>query len=225
MTHMTLLSILAVLMMAVGAGFIYTVVRENERPLPQGGLQWAATVLSSLLIVFSGFLLVLTLVPRDWSAAEAGTDPRKDELDRPAPDFSFRLVEDETEQQLGRYAGKVVLLNFWATWCAPCLEELPDLNRLQQNYADDGLVVLTLSDETREVLLAFEKTMPLKTVRGFLTDPGGLPQPFRRTLAVRPTTYVVDREGYLRRFVKGAGDYALFEQMVRPYLQDDLATR
>ncbi len=222
---MTLLSILAVLMIAVGVGFIYTVVRENERPLPKGGLQWAATVLSSLLIVFSGFLLVLTLVPGDWSAADSGTDPRKDELDQPAPNFGFRLLDEATEQDLQQYTGKVVLLNFWATWCAPCIEELPDLNRLQQNYRDDGLVVLTLSDETPDVLKAFEQTMPLKTVRGYLPDPDQLPQPFRRTLAVRPTTYLIDREGYLRQFLKGAGDYAFFEQLIRPYLQDGVAAR
>ena len=211
----TLIGILAALMMALGAGFIYFILRENARPLPQGGLQWAATGLSSLLIISSGFLFILAVVPAELPP---GADPQPSEMNRPAPGFAFRTVVEDTPQQLSDYAGKVVLLNFWATWCAPCITEMPELNRLQQNYRDDGLVVLTISDEPRPELLAFEEIVPYQTLAGYVPSPEALPDPFRRTLAMRPTTYVIDRDGYLRRFIKGAGTYAFFEQLVRPYL-------
>ena len=73
-----------------------------------------------------------------------------------APTLRFRLVETNQEKRLGDYKGKVVILNLWPTWCPPCLEELPELNRLQEKYRSDGLVVVTISDERREPLQRFE---------------------------------------------------------------------
>ena len=53
-----------------------------------------------------------------------------------------------------------------------------------------------------------------------------LPDPFRRTMIIgRPVTYVIDREGYVRRFIKGAGTYVYFESLIQPYLGDNLAVR
>ena len=221
---MTLVTILAVFMIGLGIGFIYFIVRENERPLPKGGVQWAAVVLSGLLVVFSGFLLALTLVPTD-EVALSGEDPHPSEMDKPAENFAFRLIADDTEHDLAAYEGKVVLLNLWATWCAPCITELPDLDRLQKNYKGDGLVVLTISDESPDVLRDFGDLIPEATVTGYV-DEKTMPDPFRRTmLAGRPVTYVIDREGYVRRFVKGAGTYTFFERLVQPYLGDTLAVR
>lgn len=216
--NMTLIAVLAVFMIGLGIGFIYFVVRENDRPMPQGGVQWTAVGLSGLLVVFSGFLLALTFVPNAGEDTGSG-------LDQPAASFPFRLVGDESEHHLAEYKGKVVLINFWATWCAPCLEELPDLDRLQQNYADDGLVVVTVSDETREQLLGYADLLPKQTVSGFF-DIAVLPQPYQRTLATgRPISYVIDREGYLRRYIIGAGNYAYFEQLIRPYLGNTVAVQ
>ena len=71
-------------------------------------------------------------------------------------------VHSQQESNLSDYEGKVVILNFWATWCAPCLDEIPDLNRLQREYADD-LVILSVSDEDRQLLVDFEQQLPLET--------------------------------------------------------------
>ena len=217
--NMTLIAILSVFMIGLGVGFIYFVVRENDKPMPQGGVQWAAVVLSGLLVVFSGFLLALTL------ANNQNADAANDGIDQPVNNFAFRLVEDQSEHDLAEYEGKVVLLNFWATWCQPCITELPDLDRLQQNYADDGLVVVTVSDEPRDELLMYTDLLPQETVSGFFPFEV-LPQPFRGALEMgRPISYVIDREGYLRRYIIGAGNYAFFERLIEPYLGNTVAAR
>ncbi|NBC16743.1 MAG: redoxin domain-containing protein [Bacteroidetes bacterium] len=218
----------AAFMMVVGLAFIYLILRPNERPVPQDGLQWTGVLISALLVGLSGLLLLLALrpsAPAEVIRDTTSLDVAPDELDQPAENFEFRLVDSEEPQQLADYEGQVVLLNFWATWCAPCLEELPDLNRLQARYGERGLVVLTISDEARDVLLDFQQTRPLDTVSGFIPDRSVLPQPFRRTSAVRPASFVIDREGRIQEYVKGAGDYAYFERLVLPYLDADLAAR
>ena len=217
--NMTLVAVMAVFMISLGLGFIYFIVRENEKPVPQGGVQWAAVVLSGLLVIFSGFLLALTFVSTDQPGGMGSG------MDEPAANFDFRLVSDQSTQSLEDYEGKVVLLNFWATWCQPCIQELPDLDRLQENYADDGLVVMTVSDEPRDLLLSFTDLLPEKTVSGYF-NLAAMPEPFSRDLeSGRPISYVIDREGILRRYIIGAGNYTFFEQLIRPYLGDTVAAR
>ena len=215
-----LITAMAVAMIVVGSSFIFVLLRGNERPVPQDGLQWAGVGLSVLLIACAGFLLLLSSVSGQGTPLDdTSLDLRRSEFGKPAGNFTFRLVSDGREQQLEAYEGQVVLLNFWATWCAPCLAELPDLNRLQERYGEEGLVVLTVSDEPRDELVRFEETMlPLITTNAFIPGRDVLPQPFRRTSAVRPATFIIDREGDIQAYVKGAGDYAYFEQLIQPYL-------
>ena len=124
---MTFIAILAVFMIGLGIGFIYFVVRENEKPIPKGGVQWAAVVLSGLLVVFSGFLLALTFMPRGQMMV-TDDEPKQDEMDTLAGDFTFRLVSDDSQHALTDYRGKVVLLNFWATWCPLAFKSCPIWN-------------------------------------------------------------------------------------------------
>ena len=139
-----------------------------------------------------------------------------------ANNFSFQLVDDEFPRMLSAYRGDVVLLNFWATWCQPCVTELPELDRLQEDYRTRGLTVITVSDEPRDVLLRYADLLPKSTVSGFLTI-DDLPQPYRAALERgRPVSYIIDREGYLRRDLIGAGRYTLFEQMIKPYLAQEV---
>ena len=99
--------------------------------------------------------------------------------------------------RLTDYSGKLVLLNFWATWCAPCVAEVPSLNNLYERFRDEGLVVLAISiDEEEDVykrfLERFGVTFP--TVR----DP-------ERKVSARygtmkyPETYLINREGIVIR--------------------------
>lgn len=222
----TLVYALVFLMLAVGIGFVVFVYRRTGRLLPDEVTDRLGVILSFVLIAAAGLLLFVTMRVESGESFVIPEGPHltDEELDAPAPNFSFRLVDSDETVELERYRGDVILINFWATWCAPCLQELPDLNELHEAYADAGLTVITISDEAREVLIDFQDRLPLQTVSGYVDRGGNLPDPYRRTLEMRPTSYVIDRAGVVRDFVLGAQDYATFEQMVTPHLNDGFAS-
>ncbi len=72
----------------------------------------------------------------------------------PAPDFSFRPFPDGDEISLSEFRGDVVLLDFWATWCVPCMDELPRLKQLYADYHDQGFHIVGVSLDTNEASLS-----------------------------------------------------------------------
>lgn len=219
--------IAAFFMIAVAVGFLTFVYRKRRTLMPEDVAERLGALLSMLLIGAAGLLLFVTYRVDSGSGFTAPQGPRltAEEMDAPAPDFTFTTVGSQEERRLSDYLGRVVLINWWATWCAPCLEELPALNQLQSTYEADGLTVLTISDESRPTLVDFERELPLETVSGYVEADEELPDPFRRTLQVRPTSYVIDRQGVIRDFVLGAQDLPTFERMISPYLSQATAAR
>jgi len=123
---------------------------------------------------------------------------------RPAPDFSFTL--DGQPARLSSLRGKVVVLNFWATWCPPCRDELPSLDQLQAKLVPMGGTVLGVSvDEDgaayRRFLAQYPVTFP--TYR----DPSkSIPASYGTYQY--PETYIIDRQGRLARKIIGAQDWS-----------------
>ena len=112
-----------------------------------------------------------------------------------APDFTVQ--DSDRKVTLSDLRGKVVLLNFWASWCPPCIEETPSLIQLQRRMKDKGVVVLAVSvDEDDELYHKFLKdyNMDLLTVR----DPQQKANQLYGTVKF-PETYVIDRNGNIRR--------------------------
>ena len=112
-----------------------------------------ALVLASLTVpVFFGFDIPMarSLGTNDVTGATCDPDARPSDL-------SFTLQDmNGDEVKLSSYEGKVILLNFWATWCGPCKVEIPGFVELQEEYGDEGLVVLGLSvDDPIEKLKPF----------------------------------------------------------------------
>jgi thiol-disulfide isomerase/thioredoxin len=102
---------------------------------------------------------------------------------------------------LEAYAGKVVLLDFWASWCSPCLQSFPWMNELQQKHGNDGLVVLAVNmDQDRKLAEAFLGKTPAKFRVEY--DPAGS---VARQFGVEamPTSFLIDRNGKVR--VRHAG--------------------
>jgi len=192
---------------------------RNPKRRPQNAIEWLGASMSVLLVGCAALLLVLAMrmQPREENI-EGRTAIEDAMLNEPAQDFGFRLIADNSETTLNTYRGKVVLLNLWATWCGPCLMEIPELNRLQADFEDRGLVILSISDEDSDLLRNFEKSTPLRTVGGYVPGENALPKLFRGGFTVRPTSYIIDREGTVRRYMLGAGNYGLFKEAILPYL-------
>ncbi|MDX1741490.1 MAG: TlpA disulfide reductase family protein [Rhodothermales bacterium] len=220
----TMIYAMAIAMIVVAGGLLYALLARNENRRPLGAIQWVGTVVAGLAIV-SGIWLVVMTAQVDGSVATpsrgaiASPDQIEDmDLLAPAEDFDFKLVATGETQSLSDLKGKVIVLNLWATWCAPCLYEIPDLNRIHRDYADSGVVVLSVSDELPDELRAFGNTRPLETISAFVDPSARLPQTVRAGLEIRPTSYVIDREGMLRKYVLGARSYSYFRRAISPYL-------
>ncbi|GAB4272388.1 MAG: hypothetical protein Kow0092_27430 [Deferrisomatales bacterium] len=119
---------------------------------------------------------------------------------RQAPDFTLASV-DGREVSLSDFAGKVVLIHFWATWCPPCRAAIPHEMELQETYGDEGFVVLGLSldkdpEELREFLDRRPVNYPMLLVDEATRQAyGGVP--------TVPLTVVIDRQGRIRKKLLG----------------------
>lgn len=128
-------------------------------------------------------------------------------------DFSFRLVADGTSHRLSDYAGRVVVLNFWATWCQPCLKELPELEQLARRGHGD-VVVLTVSDEAVEDL---RPAVPVDSARvnGYFADAPPDDTIGKMAYQGRPTTLIIGRDGRVKETLVGAHTLGEFDAAVR----------
>lgn len=210
----SIIYVTAAVMAVAALGFVWLIVRGQPGYRPAGPVEWGGIVLSALVVVAAGSLAWVTY------SVEHGADLSVDRnvVGREAPDLAFRLVDDNDVERLSAYEGRVVLLNLWATWCAPCLEELPALNRLQEQFDSEGLVVLTVSDEPRETLVRFAQERTHRTVNAYLPDEADWPFPYSRVDGARPTSFIIDREGVIRATWPGIRSYRELAQAVRPYL-------
>jgi cytochrome c biogenesis protein CcmG, thiol:disulfide interchange protein DsbE len=148
---------------------------------------------SSLL---ASFVLLLT-----FSACYSGTRPPR--IGSNAPDFT---VQDSQKQiTLSQFRGQVVVLNFWATWCPPCVEEMPSLVEMQREMKAKGVTVVAVSiDEDESAYQKFVKdhAANLLTVR----DPAQKTPTLYGTHGW-PETFIIDRSGVMRRKFIGPVDW------------------
>jgi len=128
------------------------------------------------------------------------------EDNEPAP--ALTLVDTRgVEHSLEQYRGKVVVVNFWATWCPPCVEELPSLESAWQRYRQQGLVVLAVSDEETDVVASFLERLPTDITFPVLID-GDMKSGNRWKIRGLPTTVVIDRSGDVHWRREGQLDFS-----------------
>ena len=120
-----------------------------------------------------------------------------------APDFTVK--DGDRQVTLSQLRGQVVVLNFWATWCPPCVEETPSLLEMQRRMKDKGVVVLAVSvdvDDAAYHRFLKDHSVDLLTVRDNEQKSNRLYGTFRF-----PESYVIDRQGVLRRKFIGPVDW------------------
>jgi|VirMetMinimDraft_7_1064189.scaffolds.fasta_scaffold38161_3 thiol-disulfide isomerase/thioredoxin len=155
-------------------------------------------------------LSVLAFGPTAIQAAESKTS---------APDFTL-ASKNHGNVRLQEQVGNVVLINFWASWCGPCREELPLLEALQQDYADLGFTILAVNVDKdpakadvllNDIAVTFPILFDNEAKVSRLYDVGAM-----------PTTVIVDRDGKQRLLHKGYknGDVAKYEQVVKSLLRE-----
>lgn len=158
--------------------------------------------LSSALFVF---LLLVAL-----SACYTGSRPPR--IGSSAPDFTVQ--DSDRTVVLDKFRGQIVVLNFWATWCPPCVEEMPSLVEMQRRMKNKGVTVVAVSIDVDE-----------NAYRGFLKQHGvdllTVRDPAEKTPALYgthgwPETFIIDRNGVIRRKFIGPVDWT--EPEITDYL-------
>jgi thiol-disulfide isomerase/thioredoxin len=148
--------------------------------------------------------LLLLLAALSGAPARAGSD-LKPWTDGPTPQLSLRDLAGQPVN-LADFRGKVVLVNFWATWCAPCIEEMPSMQRLRDKLALAGFEVLAVNyQEGRARINDFLKKRPLNLT--ILRDHDGSVR-IGWGVRVFPTSFVIDTDQRIRYTVTGDVDWS-----------------
>ncbi len=128
-----------------------------------------------------------------------------------APDFlAMSLDSTPVKKTLADYRGNVVLINIWATWCAPCRVEIPSIEQLNASYASKGLKVVAISvDDPGSEALIREFVARYKMNFDVLHDPGGQEGKISRDYQTSgyPETVIIGKDGLIRRKFLGASDW------------------
>ena len=143
-----------------------------------------------------------------------------------APDFSLADLDGNTVT-LQQLKGKVVLLNFWGTWCGPCRKEIPDFINLSKKYKQDGLEIIgvTLTSGPPENIKAFADKWGINYQ--LLTDIKGnetqtvtalYGQATGKRITGIPTTFIIDRAGVIQKRYVGPRSEAIFYNDLKKYL-------
>ena len=121
------------------------------------------------------------------------------------------------ELRLSEYKGKVVLLNFWATWCAPCRAEMPDLVKWQREYQRRGLQVIGVTYPPTELVEVRQFIKRIKVNYPVVLGTAQTKANFDKS-EILPVTVVIDKSGRVREVIQGVLFPEEFEQKVKPLL-------
>jgi thiol-disulfide isomerase/thioredoxin len=157
-------------------------------------------------------LLLIAIVGCGGDAAETVEMKEKGDL----AEFSIKTYEGDTITPAD-YRGKVLMVDYWATWCAPCRKEFPHFNKLLDTYGDDLVIIAITTDTDMTLLGNFLDENPLRYIIGLSgeSDIASWPDP-----ADIPQAYIIDREGYIRAHLEGGHKFEDFDKIIKPLVDE-----
>jgi len=178
-------------------------------------LRWAHRSKWLLIAVCTALQLLF------WSLSCAGaSDMERHHTRLPAPAFTLSTLQGQTVH-LHDYHGKLVLLNFWATWCPPCREEMPSLQSLWQDFKNRDFIILAVAADRGNKKGVARFTARLGLEFPILLDPDGQVRKRYEVFGL-PLTYLIGKDGkILGRFTAAqAWDSTAIKDQLRTFLQD-----
>lgn len=171
--------------------------------------KWIQYIIMLLILVAIGFILYVSVAKDGEKVVKVGDK---------APLFELKNLEGE-KVALSDYKGKGVILNFWGTWCNPCKEEMPDLNRMNKIYHSKGVEVLTVhvKDSPQQVKQFFSELPEEVDLMVALDGSGDVMRAYNANDL--PNTYVIDKNGIIKAHHKGQmsrADIKKYMDMVQP---------
>lgn len=180
---------------------------------------WIIFLLITLIIASLGYGFLAQDKKEQDKTNNGQTDKEKDQekIEYPkAPDFTLKNLAGD-EVSLSDYLGKVVVIDFWATWCGPCRKGVPEFVEMQSEFGEDNLAILGISvdrgnlDVVPEFAAAYEVNYPIlyhtpEVVMAY----GGI--------TAIPTTFIVDRDGYVRDYFRGYRPKTYFTEFIESLL-------
>lgn len=160
----------------------------------------------SILVFLIGYAVFNAINPND--AKEGVSEGNA------APDFELTTLDGE-QMSLSSLQGKKVILNFWATWCPPCRSEMPDMQKIQEDYSDEVVIAavnLTSSEKNVETVKNFVEELEL-SFPVLLDEKGKINNQYE--VMSYPTSYIIDENGIIGTKFVGAMTYEQMEDFLK----------
>lgn len=171
-----------------------------------------ATIAIAVLLVAALATYMLDFAPTQSPniAALTQEETRDCPDQNPAPDFAYKDIDGQ-DAKLSDHRSKIVILNFWASWCAPCIKEFPHFLKAAESYPDDVIFIGASSDFNREAMMRFidkmrdshENTFAQDNVVIFHDENQEITLDLFQTLRL-PETILIDRQGHMNKKIIGA---------------------